>query len=124
MAKRTPPWPPYPAWTTAKWWAFLRSGLRSKWARWPPRFEVLNDARRAKPKNKAGRHKWEYKCAKCKKYYLQKDVEVDHIEPVGKLNDWKDIEEFVRRLFVAKQKLRVLCKNCHRSATNALEKSS
>lgn len=122
MGTKTPPWPHYPKWTTAKWWSFIRSGLRSKWLRWPPRYEALEAARRAKPKNKAGKHKWEYKCSKCRKWWLQKDVEVDHIEPVGSLNGYQDVEWFIRRLFVPSNKLRILCKTCHTKVTNESRK--
>jgi len=117
MAKRTPPCEQYPTWSTAKFWSFLRSGLRQKWMRWPPKFEALKDSR-IDVQNQ-GRTRFNYKCAKCEAYFKQKEVEVDHIVPAGTLKDWGDIEGFTRRLFVSKDKLRVVCKPCHKKITAA-----
>lgn len=116
MGTRTPPFKPYPKWSEAKFYSFLRSGLRAKWTRWPPRYEALADARRVyKGKNK--RQKYEYKCADCNKYFAQKDVQVDHIIPCGTLKTWNDLAGFAERLFVSKDKLQILCKPCHRKKT-------
>lgn len=120
MAKRTPPCKHYPAWTTAKFWAFVRSGLRAKWQRWPPRYEALNEARRSVT---GKRHKYEYQCSKCKEWKKQKEVQVDHITPCGSLNRYEDLPRFVRRLFVSKDKLRILCKACHQGETNEQRKA-
>jgi 5-methylcytosine-specific restriction endonuclease McrA len=113
-AKRTPPCAMHQTWTEAQFWAFVRSGLRAKWVRWPPRYEALRNARRAV---KGQRHKWEHKCAKCKRWYKQKDVQVDHITPVGTLKRYADLDGFVRRLFVSAAALRILCKSCHNKIT-------
>lgn len=114
MGKRTPPFASYPEWTVAKFWAFIRSGLRAKWQRWPPKFKALQSARRTV---EGQRHKYEFKCAQCTQWFKQKEVEVDHIEPVGSLKDYPDLEGFVRRLFVDDSKLRVVCKPCHKQIT-------
>ena len=116
MGKKTPPCEVYPQWTTARFWSFLRSALRQCWTRWPPRYETLNDAKRPY-KGADKRRKFEYQCCQCKKWYKQKEVEVDHIVPCGTLKDWKDIEGFVKRLLVSKEGLRVVCKPCHLSLT-------
>lgn len=114
---RTPPWPPYPAWSTSKWWAFIRSKLRSGYTRWPPRFEVLNNARR-KYEGKSKAQKWEFQCAICDGWFKQKDVNVDHIEPCGALNSFEDLPGFVERLFCGVEGLQVTCKECHKAKTN------
>ena len=72
---------------------------------------MLNDSRT--PVSAKGRQKWAYECAMCNKKFAQKQVEVDHIEPVGSLNNYRQLSGFVRRLFVSKDKLRVVCKPCH-----------
>ena len=118
MAKRTPPFEAYPQWTEAKFFAFLRAGLRAKWMRWPPKWETLQAASRPY-KGPDKRKKTEYRCAKCKKWYSAKDVSVDHIEPVGRLSSYDDLPGFVARLFVAKEKLRVLCNPCHAEVTQS-----
>lgn len=116
MAKRTPPFKEYPKWTEAKFWAFLRSALRAKWSRWPPRYEILQSVRRAY-KGPKKQQKYEYKCARCNEWFMQKEVEVDHIIPCGSLNKYEELPEFVRKLFAPISALRVVCKPCHKIIT-------
>ena len=113
---RTPPWPPYPAWSTSKWWTFLRSKLRSAFTRWPPKYEVMADARR-KYTGKNPRQKYEFQCAECRKWWKQTEVEVDHITPCGSLKAFEDLPGFVERMFCGKEGLRVVCKPCHKAIT-------
>jgi hypothetical protein len=115
MGKKTPPFPAYPAWTTAKFWAFVRSGLRAKWSRWPPRFAALKNVKRTVT---GQRHRYEFQCAVCQQWFKQKDVEVDHIESAGSLNKLEDLAGFVERLFVSEDRLRVVCKPCHKRITH------
>lgn len=114
---RSPPWPPYPAWSSAKWWGFLRAKLRNAFTRWPPKYEVLTDARR-KYTGKSKQQKWEFRCNICKDWYKQADVEVDHIVACGPLKTWEDLPVFAERLFCSKEGLQVVCKTCHRTKTN------
>jgi hypothetical protein len=67
---------------------------------------------------KGKRHKYEYKCSKCKKWFKAKEVEVDHKKPCGALKDYKDLPAFTKRMFVGVKKLRVVCKPCHKIITN------
>ena len=97
--------------TEAGFFGFIRSGLRSKWSRWPPRFDVLADAKRPYVGTSV-RTKYAYECAICKKLHPQKEVEVDHLVPCGTLKTFEDLPTFVSRLFVEKEHLRVLCKPC------------
>ncbi len=120
---RTPPFSEYPTWSEARFWGFLRSALRSAWSKWPPKYEVLAEAKRPYTgSNKL--QKWEFLCTKCGSYYKQKDVSVDHIIPAGSLSSWEDIPEFASRLFVGKDQLRVLCNTCHQRITNIQKKSA
>jgi hypothetical protein len=112
----TPPFPEWEEWSTSKFWSFIRSGLRAKWQRFPSRYAVLAAAKRDY-KGDNPRQKYEFKCAKCKKHFPQKEVEVDHIEPVGQLKGWDDLVPFVQKLFVGVEKLRVVCKPCHYTIT-------
>lgn len=118
MPKKTPPFPEWEKWTTARFWQFVRTALRGAFTRWPPKWEVLGDSKRtlteAQQKRRGVRHKYEYQCAACKKWYKQSQVEVDHIVPVGSLKTYDDLPGFVERMFVGKDKLQVLCKVCHR----------
>lgn len=104
--------------TESGYWGFIRAGLRAKFTRYPVKYKVKNAARRDKPKNKKGRHKYEYQCAYCKKYYMDKEVQVDHIVPCGSLRTPEDLVSFVPALFCEEEDLQVLCKPCHQKKTN------
>lgn len=109
---RTPPHPSYPEWSSAKFWGFVRSALRSAGNKWPPKYQVLNKAKSSySGPNKL--QKWEYTCAECENKFKAKEVSVDHIVPCGTLTDYQDLAGFVERLFVAEEGLQVLCKTCH-----------
>lgn len=119
---RTPPSDRYPKWSTARFWGFVRSKLRAGWVNWPPRYDALAAAKRnAEP---GQRHKFEYQCAICKCWHKQKDVEVDHIIPIGSLKSLEELPVFVDRLFAPADKLRVVCKPCHLRLTAAAKRDS
>lgn len=118
MAKaRTPPFKEYPEWSEAKFWAFVRSGLRAKWTRWPPKYQVVAAAKR-KYEGENKRQKFEYQCAECQGWFPQKQVSVDHKIPVGTLKCLEDLPAFVEKLFVGADKLQLLCDGCHQIKTN------
>lgn len=102
--------------TESGFFSFIRSGLRSKYQRWAPRYAVLAAAKRPS-KSDNPRLKWEFQCAICKKWHPQKLVEVDHIVPCGSLKAFSDLPGFVERLFCEQEDLRVLCKPCHLKIT-------
>ena len=97
--------------------AWVRSGLRGMWLKWPPRHEVIADAKIPAPPG--GRFKNFYVCAICTKGFPRKEVEVDHY-PVacGSLKSVNDLPSFVDNLFCSKDNLRVVCKRCHVMHTN------
>ncbi len=125
MPRKTPPFDRYPAWTVAKFWGFIRSGLREKFNRWPPKYDTLKEAAvtiqdgeyKTGPKKGSPKYVKRYKCSSCKQLFMQKDVQVDHIEPAGSLKDFDDLPGFVSRLFVGTDKLQVMCKTCHNIKT-------
>ncbi len=99
--------------TEAAYLAFIRSTLRAKSLRWPPRSAALNASR--KPyigPNK--RQQWAYVCAICKQEFMGKNVVVDH-HPVaaGSILSVADIGQFAENLFCNSTNLRVLCVPCH-----------
>ncbi len=113
---RTPPYVSHPEWSTAKFFGFLRSALRSAYNKWPPKWEVLKNAKRPFG-GKDKRQKWEYQCAECNRWYKQKEISVDHIVPAGSLNTFEDLPGFAERLFCGTDGLQVLCKECHNIKT-------
>lgn len=123
MGRKTPPCEVYPAWTQARFWGFIRSALRSGSSRWPPKYQVLQEARRAyNGPNK--RQKWEFLCAKCNNWYATKEISVDHIEPVGTLKAYEELPDFVRKLFCGVEGLQVLCSTCHNEKTQQERKNA
>lgn len=117
MSKKTPPFKEYPEWTEARFWSFIRSALRQAWQRWPPKYRVKDKASRPY-KGKDKRRKKEFQCSDCKGWFKSSEVEVDHITPCGSLRSYEDLPRFVKNMFVGEDKLRLLCKSCHREVTN------
>jgi len=105
-------------WTSARYWSFIRSGLRRLWTKYPLKYKVLNAAKRRKLHAK-GKQKYEYKCAECSGFFAGKNVSVDHIVPAGSLKCYDDLPSFVERLFCKIEGLQVLCFKCHKAKTNA-----
>jgi 5-methylcytosine-specific restriction endonuclease McrA len=101
-------------------WTFIRSALRQKSRWWKPITECKMKSRRAyKGPNK--RQKFEYQCNTCKKWFPEKQINVDHIVGAGSLNCSADLAGFVDRLFCEQDNLQVLCEVCHNHKTQ-LEK--
>lgn len=99
--------------TESAYLAWIRSALRSKSLKWPPRTQALTLARRPyKGINK--QQKWEYKCAICGQWWKMKDVVVDHY-PVacGSILSVNDIGKFANNLYCEVDNLRVVDKVCH-----------
>jgi len=102
--------------TESQYWSFIRSALRNKSRYWKPIQDAKVLARRPnKSENK--RLKYEYQCAICSMWFPEKEIEVDHIEPVGSLRSGNDLKDFVQNLFCEVDKLRVLCEPCHKKVT-------
>ena len=99
--------------TESAYLAWIRSALRSKSLRWPPRNAALVAARRPyKGSNKL--QKWEFKCAICESYFKAKEVVVDHWpEAAGSIIHFEDIGQFCNNLYCEVDNLRVLCKGDH-----------
>lgn len=100
-------------WTTVRYWTFIRSLLRKGWNKYPCKYQALKKARRSSERIENKRIKWEYKCAECEKWYLMKEVCVDHIVSCGTLKNYYDLSRFCQRLFCGVKDLQILCKYCH-----------
>ena len=103
-------------WTYARFHSFVASTLRSGSRRWPPKFTCLNEAKTEKKINvKTGRLAQHYRCASCQQEFTNKDVQVDHIEPVvDPTKGFESWDKFVHGLFCEQDNLQVLCKPCHK----------
>jgi len=102
--------------TESGFWSFIRSALRQKSRWWKPITQAKANVKRPY-KGPIKRQKFEYQCNHCKKWYPEKNVNVDHIIPAGALNCANDLPGFVERLFVEVEGLQVLCQDCHNIKT-------
>ena len=98
-------------WTKARYRQFIRSALRSAFRKWPVKFDVLKNAKTEVRLNpSSGRMAMHYRCATCKHDFPMKQVQVDHIKPIGKLVSW---DTFIKRLYCEARNLQVVCRPCH-----------
>lgn len=104
--------------TESQYFSKIRSGLRKAFMWWKPMQLALDKASRpSQSSNK--RVKKEYQCAKCKKWFQRKEVEIDHIIECGSLKSYDDIIPFIQRLTIEDvEGFQVLCKPCHRTKTH------
>lgn len=108
MAKRSPRTRNHGTWTEAAYWGRLRSALRSTFRYWKPGAAALKAA-------KYGSH---YLCARCRKLYPRKAVQIDHITPCGSLRCLDDLAGFLERLTPEDPAaFQVLCVSCHKGKT-------
>ena len=107
--------------TEAAYFGMIRSVLRRGFRYWKPIQQCKKESRVAyKGSNK--RQKWIYKCAHCHKWYKGKEVQVDHIYPVGTLRSLDDLPDFVENLTAEMRvngvdSYQLLCKPCHKVKT-------
>ncbi len=98
--------------TESAFWSFVRSSLRRRTIGWKPIGICKANAKR-KYVGANKRQKFEYQCNKCKNYFPDKEISVDHIIPAGSLTCSQDLPGFIDRLFVELDGLQCLCSTCH-----------
>jgi hypothetical protein len=87
--------------------AYVKAALRRTWGRSRQRQQALYNA-----KISYG----QYRCAECENIFRRKDIDVDHIDAVGR---FKDFDTYIERLFCDSNKLAILCKTCHKLKTKS-----
>lgn len=102
--------------TSTGFWSFIRSTLRRKSMYWKPVSKCKANAKR-KYVGPNKRQKFEYQCNKCKDWFPDKEVAIDHIVEVGTLTCKEDLPDFVSRLFCEVDGLQCLCNKCHDEKT-------
>jgi hypothetical protein len=86
------------------------SALRRGWKKTPMANIAKQKARKA-----IGR----YECAQCKELFKDKEVQIDHIDPVIEISaGFVDLDTFAKRLFCDESNLQILCKPCHLKKSN------
>lgn len=87
--------------------------------RWPPKYEVLNAAKRGKMLNESsGRLAEHYQCAHCSGLYPAKCICVDHIAAVVPVTGFVSWDDIIARMFCGAEGLQVLCSTCHKLKSN------
>jgi 5-methylcytosine-specific restriction endonuclease McrA len=90
--------------------AWLKHGLRRLSYKWPARYKTKVKARVSRGK---------YECSQCKEIVGQKEIQIDHIDPVIGVEGWVDWNTYIERLFVEESQLQAICKKCHTEKSNA-----
>lgn len=90
--------------------ALIKRHLRRLFTYWPPRAELRRNAH----KGPSGY----YLCQDCCNYFPRQLTHVDHIEPVvDPIVGFVDWNTYISRMYVSIEKLRILCKSCHKVKT-------
>lgn len=108
----------YPEWTQSRFESFVKSVLRAGSRKWPPKYKVLNEAKRGKQINqKSGRLAEHFECAECHHLFPGSDIVVDHIIPVVLTTGWDSWDNVINRLYCNSENLQAVCKECHKVKT-------
>jgi 5-methylcytosine-specific restriction endonuclease McrA len=107
--------------TEAGFWTFIRTNLRLISCKWVPRRRALEASRRPNQSDNK-RLKWEHQCSQCLQWFPHKQVEVDHVIPVGSLLAYSDLPGYVERLLCEVDGFVVLCERCHNVKTHGSQK--
>jgi hypothetical protein len=108
--------------TESAFWGMVRSGIRRTSRYWKPLTQCKLESRR-KYTGVKPLQKWEYQCAHCEKWFMEKEVQVDHIVDAGTLTNADDLKGFIDRLFCEVGGFQTLCKPCHQIKTNSVRKA-
>ncbi len=105
--------------TEAEFSAKILSILRNGTKFWKPKMDKLIEGRRPNQSNNK-RLKWENNCEQCKKWFPEKEIEVDHIIPCGGISgdDWLDkVKGWIIKAYIEIDGFQRLCKTCHNKKT-------
>lgn len=98
-------------WTEARFKGFIISALRRASSRWSPKYTCKKNAKIAYNR---------YECALCREIVGNKNIKVDHIEPVVDPKvGFIGYDEFIKRLFVEIEGFQAVCTFCHQKKTNS-----
>ena len=107
---------------------FIISLLRKSNFAWKPKKEVIMSCRTDnKLINEAtGKPNMTSKCQKCGTRVLEKNLKIDHIDPIVPVEGWGDTtrflgvnwNEYLGRMFVESDGLQGICADCHKDNTD------
>lgn len=92
----------------------IRSEIRRSFSRSEHYKEFLK-LHRIEWKN-GNRKRVSYKCKACTKLFSSKDIQVDHIVPIGNgvYEGIEDAKRFAELVYCSYDNLQILCKECHK----------
>jgi 5-methylcytosine-specific restriction endonuclease McrA len=72
------------------------------------------------------RRRVSWKCEKCLELYSRKDINVDHIKPIGRgvATEIESIPDFFQLVYCSYDNLQILCKECHKKKTKREQKEA
>lgn len=88
--------------------SFIISTLRRASFRWPKRNDAMKLARISRGL---------YLCAGCKKPHRNKEIRIDHIEPVVGMKGFIGWDSYIERMFCDVTGFQILCLQCHATKT-------
>jgi hypothetical protein len=86
--------------------SFVIALLRRGTFIWPARNEALKAARIDRGL---------YKCNLCKGTFRNKEIRIDHVEPVVPVTGFTNWDDYINRMFCESDGLQVVCMTCHDS---------
>ena len=98
--------------TESAYWTFIRNALRRRSIVWKP-ITMCKERAKRKYVGPNKRQKYEYQCNVCKGWFKGNEVSIDHIKPVGSLQNAQDLPNFVEGLFCEIENLQCICSACH-----------
>jgi hypothetical protein len=98
--------------TESAFFSWLRERLRKSSMYWKP-INVVKKEAQVPYKGDNKRRKFSYVCDQCKGEFSDKEVVVHHKVECGSLKSFDDLSGFAERLFVEKDGLVLICKECH-----------
>lgn len=101
----------------AAFFGWLREKLRRASMYWKPISAIKKEAQ-VPYVGENKRRKFSYACGECKGHFSDKEVVVHHIVECGSLKSFGDLSGFAERLFVEKDGLILICKECHTKIHN------
>lgn len=110
--------------TEAQFWGWIRSQFRRMSMKWRPIYAKYKDSRRAatpEDRRKFGnRIKFTHQCDGCGSWFPRTRIDVDHTIPCGSLRSFGDCGQFLEKMLVERDGLKLLCTDkCHSAKTAA-----
>jgi hypothetical protein len=107
--------------TTAEFFTRILGFARKGTKYWPPAMACKLAARR-KYVGTSKQQKWEFLCNRCKQWFPDSKMDIDHIAPLGGINGWDKIVDWYKRAYPEIEGYQMLCKPCHVIKTNSDKK--